>query len=150
MAEPSSRPTSTRAAGSFNLIAANPDADEAVAGVAEVRRLLRGRGRAPASGRVSGTVSPMRRPSRAGERRRASRSPSSHEAVVGDLKVRRALPRRARRTVGAWCFLDHMGPADFAEDEGVDIGPHPHIGLQTVTWLVAGEVLHRDSLGSEQ
>ena len=59
----------------------------------------------------------------------------SHEAVVGDLKVRRALPRRARRTVGAWCFLDHMGPADFAEDEGIDIGPHPHIGLQTVTWL---------------
>jgi redox-sensitive bicupin YhaK (pirin superfamily) len=75
---------------------------------------------------------------------------ASHEAGVGDLKVRRALPRRARRTVGAWCFLDHMGPADFAEDEGIDIGPHPHIGLQTVTWLVAGEVLHRDSLGSEQ
>lgn len=74
----------------------------------------------------------------------------SHEAVVGDLKVRRALPRRARRTVGAWCFLDHMGPATFAADEGIDIGPHPHCGLQTVTWLVAGEVLHRDSLGSEQ
>jgi redox-sensitive bicupin YhaK (pirin superfamily) len=74
----------------------------------------------------------------------------SHEAVVGDLKVRRALPRRARRTVGAWCFLDHMGPATFSADEGIDIGPHPHCGLQTVTWLVAGEVLHRDSLGSEQ
>jgi redox-sensitive bicupin YhaK (pirin superfamily) len=74
----------------------------------------------------------------------------SHEAVVGSLTVRRALPRRARRTVGAWCFVDHMGPVAITEDQGVDIGPHPHIGLQTVTWLLAGEVLHRDSLGSEQ
>ncbi len=68
-------------------------------------------------------------------------------AVVGEVTVRRALPRRGRRTVGAWCFADHMGPADVA---GPDIGPHPHIGLQTVTWLVEGEALHRDSLGSEQ
>ena len=74
----------------------------------------------------------------------------SHEAVVGSLTVRRALPRRARRTVGAWCFVDHMGPAAVTEEQGVDIGPHPHIGLQTVTWLLAGEVLHHDSLGSEQ
>jgi redox-sensitive bicupin YhaK (pirin superfamily) len=74
----------------------------------------------------------------------------SREAEVGAIRVRRALPRRARRTVGAWCFLDHMGPVAVAEDEGVNIGPHPHIGLQTVTWLLAGEVLHRDSLGSEQ
>jgi redox-sensitive bicupin YhaK (pirin superfamily) len=74
----------------------------------------------------------------------------SHEAVVGAMTVRRALPRRARRTVGAWCFVDHMGPLAVTEDEGIDIGPHPHIGLQTVTWLLAGEVLHRDSLGSEQ
>jgi quercetin 2,3-dioxygenase len=74
----------------------------------------------------------------------------SHEATVGRFTVRRALPRRARRTVGAWCFADHMGPASVTEGEGLDIGPHPHIGLQTVTWLVAGEVLHRDSLGSEQ
>jgi quercetin 2,3-dioxygenase len=74
----------------------------------------------------------------------------SHEAVVGSLTVRRALPRRARRTVGAWCFVDHMGPVTVTESAGVDIGPHPHIGLQTVTWLLAGEVLHRDSLGSEQ
>ena len=74
----------------------------------------------------------------------------SRVAQVGGLDVRRALPHRARRTVGAWCFADHMGPAAVTEDAGPDIGPHPHIGLQTVTWLVAGEVLHRDSLGSEQ
>jgi redox-sensitive bicupin YhaK (pirin superfamily) len=74
----------------------------------------------------------------------------SRASRVGDLDVRRALPRRGHRTVGAWCFADHMGPAPVTEDRGVDIGPHPHIGLQTVTWLVAGEILHRDSLGSEQ
>jgi quercetin 2,3-dioxygenase len=74
----------------------------------------------------------------------------SHEATVGRFTVRRALPRRTRRTVGAWCFADHLGPASVTEDEGLDIGPHPHIGLQTVTWLISGGVLHRDSLGSEQ
>lgn len=66
------------------------------------------------------------------------------------MQVRRALPRRARRTVGAWCFADHMGPMTATPDVGADIGPHPHTGLQTVTWLTAGELLHRDSLGSEQ
>lgn len=75
---------------------------------------------------------------------------TARETVVGEMRVRRALPRRGHRTVGAWCFADHMGPASVTEDRGVDIGPHPHIGLQTVTWLAAGEVLHRDSLGSEQ
>src|SRR4051794_11893803 len=74
---------------------------------------------------------------------------ASHDAVVGSLHVRRALPRRGRRTVGAWCFADHMGPAQMAADAGL-VGPHPHIGLQTVTWLVAGRVSHRDSLGSAQ
>jgi quercetin 2,3-dioxygenase len=74
----------------------------------------------------------------------------SHEAVVGRIRVRRALPRRGRRTVGAWCFADHMGPADVTENAGLDVGPHPHIGLQTVTWLTDGQVLHRDSLGTEQ
>jgi quercetin 2,3-dioxygenase len=73
----------------------------------------------------------------------------SHEAVVGRFHVRRALPRRGRRTVGAWCSADHMGPAEMAGDEEL-IGPHPHMGLQTVTWLLSGELLHRDSLGSEQ
>ncbi|NLT56539.1 MAG: pirin family protein [Actinomycetales bacterium] len=75
---------------------------------------------------------------------------ASREEVVGRIRVRRALPRRGRRTVGAWCFADHLGPADVTEESGLDVGPHPHIGLQTVTWLVDGQVLHRDSLGSEQ
>lgn len=74
----------------------------------------------------------------------------SHVARVGEIEVRRALPRRQRRTVGSWCFADHMGPAPVRPGAGLDVGPHPHIGLQTVTWLVSGEILHRDSLGSEQ
>ena len=74
----------------------------------------------------------------------------SRETEVGAFRVRRALPRRARRSIGAWCFIDHLGPAPVTEREGLNIAPHPHIGLQTVTWLVEGEVLHRDSLGNEQ
>jgi len=74
----------------------------------------------------------------------------SRDEQVGNVRVRRALPRKGRRTVGAWCFADHMGPADVTENSGLDVGPHPHIGLQTVTWLTDGQVLHRDSLGSEQ
>lgn len=74
----------------------------------------------------------------------------SRETTVGEFRVRRALPRAARRTVGAWCFVDHMGPAAIAGDRGLGIAPHPHIGLQTVTWLFEGEVVHRDSLGTEQ
>ena len=77
----------------------------------------------------------------------------SREAEVGGHRVRRALPRRARRTVGAWCFIDHMGPASTsgaAASTVAGIGPHPHTGLQTVTWLVSGELRHRDSLGSDQ
>ena len=74
----------------------------------------------------------------------------SRESQVGAFRVRRALPRRGRRTVGPWCFLDHMGPADIDETHGLDVAPHPHTGLQTVTWLFEGEALHRDSLGSEQ
>ena len=72
----------------------------------------------------------------------------SREAVVGETLVRRALPQRRRRTVGAWCFIDHMGPVPSGVTPG--IGPHPHSGLHTVTWLVEGELVHRDSLGSEQ
>ncbi len=74
----------------------------------------------------------------------------SRRTELGIVTIRRALPRRDRRTVGPWCFVDHMGPTTVSEDRGVDIGPHPHIGLQTVTWLLSGEILHRDSLGSEQ
>ncbi len=69
---------------------------------------------------------------------------------VGGLPVRRALPRRGRRTVGAWCFVDHFGPVDAVRSDSMQVGPHPHIGLQTVTWLLEGEVLHTDSLGTEQ
>jgi redox-sensitive bicupin YhaK (pirin superfamily) len=72
------------------------------------------------------------------------------EATVGSMTVQRALPRRQRRTVGAWCFVDLFGPASVTEEGGIDIGPHPHIGLHTVTYLLDGQVLHRDSLGSEQ
>jgi redox-sensitive bicupin YhaK (pirin superfamily) len=71
-------------------------------------------------------------------------------AEVGRVLVRRVLPRRRLRTIGAWCFADHMGPAEVTESAGLDVGPHPHTGLQTVTWLMEGAVLHRDSLGSEQ
>lgn len=63
--------------------------------------------------------------------------------------VRRLLPTRGRRLVGPWCFLDHYGP-DPVEGAGMALGQHPHIGLQTVSWLLEGEILHRDSLGSEQ
>lgn len=72
------------------------------------------------------------------------------ESTVGRITVRRALPRRGLRTVGPWCFADHMGPEQVTETEGLDVGPHPHTGLHTVTWLVEGAVLHKDSLGSEQ
>jgi redox-sensitive bicupin YhaK (pirin superfamily) len=74
----------------------------------------------------------------------------SHHADVGGIAVRRALPRAGRRTVGGWCFVDHIGPATVHVGSGHDVAPHPHIGLQTVTWLFDGEALHRDSLGSEQ
>jgi quercetin 2,3-dioxygenase len=69
---------------------------------------------------------------------------------VGNLAVRRVLPQRPRRTVGSWCFLDHAGPVPAEPGVSFGIGPHPHMGLQTVTWLLAGELLHLDSLGSEQ
>jgi len=64
--------------------------------------------------------------------------------------VRRSLPNKTRRTVGAWCFLDHFGPEDVTGSPGMRVPPHPHIGLQTVSWLMSGEVRHRDSLGSDQ
>ncbi len=76
---------------------------------------------------------------------------TSRVADVGGIPVNRILPRQQRRTIGAWCFLDHAGPGHFPEDApGFRVGPHPHIGLQTFTWMIEGEVLHRDSLGSEQ
>ncbi|GAA1976484.1 pirin family protein [Kitasatospora viridis] len=65
-------------------------------------------------------------------------------------QVRRLLPTLGRRMVGAWCFVDHYGPDDIADQPGMQVPPHPHMGLQTVSWLHDGEVLHRDSLGSLQ
>jgi redox-sensitive bicupin YhaK (pirin superfamily) len=64
--------------------------------------------------------------------------------------VRRLLPNLGRRMVGAWCFVDHYGPDDIADEPGMWVPPHPHTGLQTVSWLHEGEVLHRDSVGSVQ
>jgi redox-sensitive bicupin YhaK (pirin superfamily) len=66
------------------------------------------------------------------------------------IAVTRTLPNKHRRMVGAWCFLDAYGPHDLAGSPGMRVGPHPHTGLQTVSWLVAGEIRHRDSLGSDQ
>jgi redox-sensitive bicupin YhaK (pirin superfamily) len=65
-------------------------------------------------------------------------------------EVRRLLPNLGRRMVGAWCFVDHYGPDDIADAPGMQVPPHPHMGLQTVSWLHKGEVLHRDSTGSLQ
>jgi redox-sensitive bicupin YhaK (pirin superfamily) len=75
----------------------------------------------------------------------------ARKAAIGDgTEVRRLLPQRTLRTVGAWCFLDHYGPDDVSIGPGIQVPPHPHIGLQTVSWLLDGLVLHRDSLGSRQ
>jgi len=74
----------------------------------------------------------------------------ARDARVGAMTVRRLLPLRLRRSVGAWCFIDQYGPMSVDGVTGMQVPPHPHIGLQTVTWLLAGNVLHRDSLGSEQ
>jgi redox-sensitive bicupin YhaK (pirin superfamily) len=67
---------------------------------------------------------------------------------LGDLQVRRALPHARRRMVGPFIFFDHFGPAVFQGEHGLDVRPHPHIGLATVTFLLEGEIVHRDSLGT--
>ena len=68
---------------------------------------------------------------------------------LGPLQIWRALPVRAHRLIGPWCFLDRYGPLSFTNDKPMDVAPHPHIGIATVSWLLEGEVLHRDSLGFE-
>lgn len=73
---------------------------------------------------------------------------TSHVGDVGGLPIQRALPSKARRTIGAWCFADHAGPATTVKR--MNVGPHPHTGLSTFSWMIEGEILHRDSLGSEQ
>ncbi len=76
---------------------------------------------------------------------------STREVPLGGLRamnVRRTLPQRHRSFVGAWCFADHYGPDDVTSSGGMDLPPHPHTGLQTVSWLFAGELEHRDSAGN--
>jgi redox-sensitive bicupin YhaK (pirin superfamily) len=63
------------------------------------------------------------------------------------IRVRRTLPQRQRSLIGAWCFVDHYGPYDLRHSGGMDVPPHPHTGLQTVSWLFSGQVEHRDSAG---
>ena len=75
--------------------------------------------------------------------------PRTHE-LAENFEVRRALPSRKRRMVGPFVFLDQMGPHVFTAGAGLDVRPHPHIGLATVTYLYEGEILHRDSVGSVQ
>lgn len=72
-----------------------------------------------------------------------------HGVAVGDLRVLRALPVKGRRLIGPWCFLDRFGPLTFSRGAPMDVAPHPHMGLQTMTWLLDGEVLHDDSLRQE-
>lgn len=82
----------------------------------------------------------------------ASRTLESYpnrEVKLGPLPVARALPIKDRRMIGPWCFLDRFGPLTFSGEKPMDVAPHPHIGLQTVTWLLDGEVIHDDSLGCE-
>ncbi len=70
-----------------------------------------------------------------------------HARDIGSFSVRRSLPSARRRLVGPFIFFDHMGPVDFVPGQGIDVRPHPHVGLATVTYLFEGEILHRDSLG---
>ena len=76
---------------------------------------------------------------------------AARESTLGEgLRILRALPTRERRMVGAWCFLDHIGPIAFGPGQGLHVGAHPHTCLQTFTWMIEGEIWHRDSLGSDQ
>lgn len=72
------------------------------------------------------------------------------ERNLGELTVRRVLPSSKRRLVGPFIFFDHMGPAEFSPGKGIQVRPHPHIGLATVTYLFDGMIMHRDSLGYVQ
>lgn len=76
---------------------------------------------------------------------------TAREAMLGEgMKIRRLLPHREQRMIGAWCFFDHAGPADVSQGRGLRVAPHPHTGLQTFSWMMDGEILHRDSLGYQQ
>ena len=72
-------------------------------------------------------------------------------ADVGGIPIARVLPNKGKEPIAAWCFLDHAGPATFADEElGMQVGRHPHTNLQTFTWMLSGEVLHKDSIGNQQ
>jgi len=71
-----------------------------------------------------------------------------HARIRARSEVRRILPHRDRRMVGAWCFVDLFGPRPVGDGETMHVAPHPHTGLQTVSWLASGRVRHRDALGS--
>lgn len=75
--------------------------------------------------------------------------PARSADLGADFTVTRILPQRQHRIVGPWCFFDTFGPLSFASRKAMDVAPHPHIGLQTVSWLFDGEVLHNDSLGCQ-
>ncbi|RLK62347.1 pirin family protein [Actinokineospora cianjurensis] len=78
---------------------------------------------------------------------------SAREVPLGGpraMRVRRTLPQRDRSLIGAWCFVDHYGPDRVADAGGMNVAPHPHTGLQTVSWLFSGEIEHRDSLGTHE
>lgn len=70
----------------------------------------------------------------------------SQKKDLGEFSVLRALPVKDLKKVGPWIFFDHMGPADFSTEQGVNVRPHPHINLATVSYLFEGEIMHRDSL----
>ncbi|HEY0640214.1 MAG TPA: pirin family protein [Pseudonocardiaceae bacterium] len=89
--------------------------------------------------------------------RRGTGATPTHQLLAGrrvplgeSTEVRRLLPTLGRRMIGAWCFVDHYGPDDIADEPGMRVPPHPHLGLQTVSWLLDGVIEHRDSLGSHQ
>jgi len=73
-----------------------------------------------------------------------------HSKDIGSFSVRRAIPQIACRHVGPFVFVDHMGPVDLPVGSGLDVRPHPHVGLATITYLFEGEIVHRDSLGTVQ
>src|SRR3954454_21247552 len=73
--------------------------------------------------------------------------PRAHD--LGGFEVRRALPAKERQMVGPFIFFDQMGPGEFLTGRGLDVRPHPHIGLATVTYLFDGSIMHRDSLGTQ-
>ena len=90
----------------------------------------------------------MRRPDAATSSVELVLKPRSRD--LGGFSVRRVLPSGERQMIGPFIFFDHMGPVEFSSGEGVDVRPHPHVCLATVTYLFEGEIIHRDSLGYEQ